>query len=102
MSKRDIGREAIRLSQGDKVSEALPNGLEYRRVKRYWLRETGEYIRSLEFELRETRAILRQLVKDWDLVPENVQVPDAINENEHWQRAREILREDNIPNNCEE
>jgi hypothetical protein len=98
MSKRDIGREAIRLSQGDKVSEALPYGLEYRRVKRYWLRETGEYIRSLEFELRETRAILRQLLKDWD----SVQVPDEINENEHWQRAREILREDNIPNNFEE
>ena len=102
MSKRDIGREAIRLSQVDKVSEALPYGLGYRRVKMYWLRETGEYIRSLEFELRETRAILRQLVKDWDSVPENVQVPDEINENEHWQRAREILREDNIPNNFEE
>ena len=71
-------------------------------MKMYWLRETGEYIRSLEFELRETRAILRQLVKDWDSVPEDLQVPDEINENEHWQRAREILREDNIPNNCEE
>jgi hypothetical protein len=91
MEKRDIAREAIRLAQGDKLPDATNIRLGYRRISLVWLREVGETIRSLEFELRETRAALRRLVWDWESVPETAQVPDEINVDEHWARAKELL-----------
>jgi hypothetical protein len=33
------------------------------------------------------------LVADWDAVPEDVQVPEEININEHWDVARAALKE---------
>ena len=90
MEGRDIGREAIRLAQGDKIPHATRMS-GHRRINTTWLREVGEKIRSLEFELRETRAALRRLVRDWESVPETVQVPDEINVDKHWARAKEVL-----------
>ena len=46
---------------------------------------------ALEFELRETRAALRRLVRDRESVPETAQVPDEINVDKHWARAKGIL-----------
>jgi hypothetical protein len=90
MKKRDIACEAIRLAQGDNIPRALcMSG--HRRINPGWLREVGETIRSLEFELRETRAALRRLVQDWESVPETAQVPDEINVDKHWARAKELL-----------
>jgi hypothetical protein len=90
MEERDIAREAIRLAQGDNIPHALcMSG--HRRINPIWLREVGERIRALEFELRETRAALRRLVMDWESVPETAQVPDEINVDQHWARAKEIL-----------
>ncbi len=92
MEERDIGREAIRLAQGDNIPHATRMS-GHRRISTTWLREVGEKIRSLEFELRETRAALRRLVRDWESVPETVQVPDEIYVDEHWARAREVLHD---------
>lgn len=36
-------------------------------------------------------AALRQLIADWDAVPESLSVPDAINENDHWAAARAAI-----------
>ncbi len=90
MEGRDIGREAIRLSQGDDISHATRMS-GHRRINPIWQREVGEKIRALEFELRETRAALRRLVRDRESVRETAQVPDEINVDKHWARAKEIL-----------
>jgi hypothetical protein len=90
MEQRDIAVEAIRLAEGDHIPHALcMSG--HRRINPTWLREVGETIRSLEFELRETRAVLRRLVHDWESVPETAQVPNELKVDQHWARAKEIL-----------
>jgi hypothetical protein len=37
-------------------------------------------------------AALKQLVADWESVPENARVPDEINTDEHWDAARSAIK----------
>lgn len=37
-------------------------------------------------------AALQQIVADWDSVDERVQVPDEINQDDHWDAARAVIR----------
>jgi predicted nuclease with TOPRIM domain len=43
-------------------------------------------------EIERLRQALSTLVADWEAVPDNVQVPDEINVNEHWDAARVALQ----------
>lgn len=47
--------------------------------------------RRLKDENKRLRSALAQLVIDWEKVPDDVQVPDEINVDEHWQAARDAL-----------
>jgi hypothetical protein len=44
-------------------------------------------------EIERLREALSDLIADWEAVPEDVQVPDEINVNEHWDAARTALKE---------
>jgi hypothetical protein len=53
----------------------------------------GDLFRELADEIERLRAALATLVADWDAVSEDVQVPEEINVNEHWDAARAALKE---------
>lgn len=40
---------------------------------------------------RDMRDALEDLVEDWDSVGEDVPVPDAINDDDHWNAARQVI-----------
>ncbi|MES2342351.1 MAG: hypothetical protein V4597_11780 [Pseudomonadota bacterium] len=42
-------------------------------------------------------ATLRQLVADWDSVDERAQVPDEINDDDHWAAARAAIARATVP-----
>jgi hypothetical protein len=52
--------------------------------------QSGAYVRAEVAE--RLLAALKQIVADWDSVPVNLQVPDAINEDRHWDAARAAIR----------
>lgn len=47
---------------------------------------------QLGFAVSDLRAALETLVADFDAIPEDENVPDAINVNEHWDVARAVLK----------
>jgi hypothetical protein len=50
-------------------------------------------LKQAEDEIERLREALSDLIADWEAVPEDVQVPDEINVNEHWDAARTALKE---------
>jgi hypothetical protein len=77
------------LSAGKRVPEISIMG-GHRRICTFWLAQVASRIDELE-------AALGALVDDWHSVPIDVQVPDEINVNEHWDAARRALGIDRDP-----
>lgn len=53
--------------------------------------EARSEVLRLEQVQSQLLAMLRRIVDAWESVPEDVQVPDEINENQMWEDANELL-----------
>lgn len=80
---RDIAEEAYILASGGQVKGATKMS-GHRRIDPAWLIGVNGRIRQLE-------KALRDIVKAWDSIDPNQQVPEEINANELWETARELL-----------
>lgn len=80
---RDIAEEAMQLSQGVHLPGVSTIKGGYRRVSTLWLREVRDHIRSLEYQLQESRSVLRKIVAVWEDVPFDT----------YWAQARHALRD---------
>lgn len=80
----ELAKELRKLADGEHVSDVSTMKGGFRRVSTYWLGRAAIKIEQLEYSLG---AILDA----WESVPENVQVPDEINDNDLWNDARAAL-----------
>jgi hypothetical protein len=94
-NRLDLARTLRALSRGKHIPEVSTMKGGYRRISAYWLATVAARIEELE-------AALSALVDDWHSVPLDVQVPDEINEDEHWEAARKALGIDGDPRESDE
>lgn len=55
-----------------------------------------DYAQKKEFDRLETQRdellrVLKRILADWESVPEDAQVPDEINDNDHWDAVRAVI-----------
>ncbi len=70
---------------------------DYRRVCRYWLGLVAKRLEDVERSNSQLYSSLQRVVKGWESIDENDQVPEELNINEIWEEARKAL-DNAIPN----
>lgn len=63
------------------------------KLQRRIIAEFVQRCHKFEVQRDELLAALEQIVTDWDSVDPNAQVPDEINDDEHWEAARAAIAE---------
>jgi hypothetical protein len=82
--RKDFVSDLRRLNAGQYVVGVSTTKHGYRQVDCWWLGQVADRMERLE-------GIVESLVRAWDSVPENVQVPEEINVDELWAEARDAI-----------